>query len=273
MHTIRLGYMGAGQMATALAGGAVRSGIVQSERIWAYDPSDTAWSTFANSVPGAHRAVSPEELAHNTDVLVLAVKPQHASEACQALHGHVQGKLVLSVVAGLSLNRLRRWLDTDRLVRVMPNTPCLIGRGASAYCSTSEVSEESLQWVHQFLTAVGWTTRVPESLLDAVTGLSGSGPAYVAVFLEALADGGVRAGLPRTTAYQLALHTVLGTAELLRQTNRHPAEVKDQVASPAGTTIAGLLALEEHAFRAAVINAVDRARQRAAELGAALEAG
>lgn len=267
MVPTRLGLMGSGQMGSAMAAGIVRAGLAAAESIWAYDPSPAALVSFQRAVPGARVADSPVQLAEQTDAVLVAVKPQHARQACAALCGRLDRHLVLSVVAGVSLSQLENWLGTNRIIRIMPNTACLVGHGASAFAPSPTVHDEEIHWVERLLQAVGWAVRVPESLLDAVTGLSGSGPAYVAVFIEALADGGVRAGLPRATAYGLALHTVRGAAELLRQTDRHPAQLKDQVASPGGTTIAGLAVLEERGFRGAVIQAVTAATERARQLG------
>ncbi len=266
MNSSGLGFIGAGQMATALASGIVRAGKLAGNAISAYDPSPSAASSFSHAVVGCHIAASPQELLCRSSAVVLAVKPQHALEACQPLAGQLEHRLVISVIAGIRLQQLRQWLGTDRLVRVMPNTPCLVGCGATGFATSAAVTAEEIAWVQQLLSSVGYAVAVPESLLDAVTGLSGSGPAYVALFLEALADGGVRAGLPRSIAWQLALHTVRGTAELLLQSHQHPGDLKDQVASPGGTTIAGLSVLERRAVRGAVIDAVSAAADRAQEL-------
>jgi pyrroline-5-carboxylate reductase len=154
----------------------------------------------------------------------------------------------------------------SRMVRVMPNTPCLVGASASAYAAGEAATEDDLKLVDRLLNAVGRAYRLPEHLLDAVTGLSGSGPAYVYVMIEALSDGGVRVGLPRDVATALAAQTVLGAARMVLETQQHPSVLKDKVTSPGGTTIAGLHALERGGFRAALIDAVEAATQRAKEL-------
>jgi pyrroline-5-carboxylate reductase len=168
----------------------------------------------------------------------------------------------------VTLKQLATGLGSScRIIRVMPNTPCLVGASASGYSAGPAATSEDCELVEKLFSSVGLAVTVPEKLLDAVTGLSGSGPAFVAVMIEALADGGVKMGLPRSTALQLAAQTVLGTAKMILQTGQHPGQLKDSVASPGGTTIAGLHALETGAVRAAFINAVEAATKRAEELG------
>jgi pyrroline-5-carboxylate reductase len=182
--------------------------------------------------------------------------------------------LVVSIAAGVRLSTLAEGLGANvRLVRVMPNTPCLVGRGACGFCLGKAATADDGQLVHQLLAAVGIAVEVEEKLLNAVTGLSGSGPAFVYVAIEALSDGGVRAGLPRSAATTLAVQTVLGAAEMVLATGEHPGVLKDRVTSPGGTTIAGLAALESGGFRAALLDAVDAATRRSEELGSRVSAG
>jgi pyrroline-5-carboxylate reductase len=203
-------------------------------------------------------------------VLVLAIKPQHMAHALAHLRPVVTADhLIISIAAGVSLATLEDGLGKDRrLVRVMPNTPALVGAGAAAYCLGPSVRDGDEAIVLACLNAVGRAFALPETLLDAVTGLSGSGPAFVFVIIEALSDGGVRVGLPRDVATALAAQTVLGAARLVLETGQHPGPLKDQVASPGGTTIAGLHALERGGLRAALIDAVEAATRRSAELAA-----
>jgi pyrroline-5-carboxylate reductase len=176
--------------------------------------------------------------------------------------------LVISIVAGVTLRRLADGLGAEtRLIRVMPNTPCLVGASASGFCPNAETAATDGDLVAKLFGAVGTAIPVPENHLDAVTGLSGSGPAFVYVMIEALADGGVRAGLPRDVALKLAAQTVLGSAKMVLETGQHPGALKDAVASPGGTTIAGLHALERGGVRAALMDAVTAAANRARELG------
>ncbi len=267
MLTQRFGFVGAGKMATALARGFVQAGLTAGDRIAAYDPSPAAAAEFAAAC-GGRAASSNRDVAAAADVVVLAVKPQQAAAACAELRGAVDGKLVVSIAAGITLTTLAEALGAGvRLVRVMPNTPCLVGQGAAGYALGSGAGPADDELVGKLLAATGRAYRLDEKLLDAVTGLSGSGPALVYVIIEALADGGVRVGLPRDVALGLAAQTVRGAAAMVLETGLHPAVLKDQVTSPGGTTIAGLQALEAGAVRGDLIAAVEAAARRAAELG------
>ena len=262
----RIAMIGGGQMALALAEGFQRSGLVLASSITVFDPHPPARERLAARLPGIRFAASAAEAVAGADTVILAVKPQQAAAACHGLALPADAVLV-SIVAGLSLASLTSLAGTRRVVRVMPNTPCLVGRGVSVACRTADVPTERFQRIVQLLRAVGSVHEADESLLDAVTGLSGSGPGFVAVLVEALADGGVRAGLPRPLAMALAIETLAGTAALLEQTGEHPAQIKDRVASPGGTTIAGLAVLEQRGVRGAVGDAVVAAAARAKELG------
>jgi pyrroline-5-carboxylate reductase len=238
-----VGFIGAGQMARALARGLVEAGVVKAEQITGADVAEAAVDQFVREIPGARRAANNAAVAEKADVIILAVKPQQLESATAALASATNDKLVISVLAGVRLSKLAAVMPKARLVRVMPNTPALVGLSASAYSLGPHATAADDQLVAALLGAVGRAYRVDEKLLDAVTGLSGSGPAFVYVAIEALADGGVRMGLPR---------------EML----------KDRVASPGGTTIAGLQALENGGLRAALISAVEAATRRSIELGA-----
>jgi pyrroline-5-carboxylate reductase len=266
-HTLRWGFIGAGKMATALAKGMIRAGMAASQNISASDPLDSARSAMAAST-GVSVTDSNARVAHKSDVLVLAVKPQSMAHVLVHLRPVVTpAHLVISIAAGVSLKSLAAGLGEERrLIRVMPNTPALVGEGAAAYCLGEHAIPQDEAVVKACLSSVGRAFAVPEMMLDAVTGLSGSGPAFVAVIIEALADGGVRVGIPRDIATELAAQTVLGSARLLLETGQHPATLKDQVASPGGTTIAGLHALERGGLRAALIDAVEAATRRSTEL-------
>jgi pyrroline-5-carboxylate reductase len=231
-----------------------------------FDPHPPARERLAARLPEIRFAASAAEAVTGADTVILAVKPQQAVAACCGLAVPADA-VVVSIVAGLSLAAIADITGTRRVVRVMPNTPCLVGRGVSVACRTADVPADRFARVMELLRAVGSVHEADESLLDAVTGLSGSGPGFVAVLVEALADGGVRAGLPRPLALTLAIETLAGTAALLEQTGEHPAQIKDRVASPGGTTIAGLAVLEQRGVRGAVGDAVVAAAARARELG------
>ncbi|HWL52061.1 MAG TPA: pyrroline-5-carboxylate reductase [Chthoniobacteraceae bacterium] len=266
---MKLGFLGCGKMATALVGGVVKAGLYPPEAIRVSDACRAAMERLCTAT-GVQPAADNRTLAAEVDALVLCVKPGDAEPALEALRGELKGKLLISIAAGLTLKRLEKAAgDTVRVVRVMPNTPALIGVGASAFSPGRGVTPDDLRRVQEIFDAVGYSVEVKENLLDAVTGLSGSGPAYVFVMIEALADGGVRMGLPRDLALKLAAQTVLGSASLVMEKGEHPAVLKDQVASPGGTTIAGLEALEAGALRATLIHAVRAATERSRELGSA----
>jgi pyrroline-5-carboxylate reductase len=263
----KIGMIGAGQMATALAQGFLKAGLVSAAQLSAADPLADARERFAQAT-GIGAVAGNAEVAARAAVVFLAVKPQQIDAVLDELRGALAGKLVISIAAGVKLARLAERLGgAARLVRVMPNTPCLVGQGASAFCLGGGATADDAAVVEQLLQAVGTAFRVDEKLMDAVTGLSGSGPAFVYIMIEALSDGGVRMGLPRGIATALAAQTVLGAAQMVLTTGEHPAVLKDRVASPGGTTIAGLKALEDGGLRSAVIAAVEAAARRSAELG------
>jgi pyrroline-5-carboxylate reductase len=267
MLTQRFGFIGAGKMATALAKGFITAGLSSAERISTHDPFPAAAKEFAEAC-GGRISSSNKAVADGADVIFLAVKPQQMPAVMTDLNGHVAGKLVISVAAGITLGTLVTGLgNSARYVRVMPNTPCLIGRGASAFATGNGATTADAELVMQLLSAVGKAYKLDEKLLDAVTGLSGSGPAFVYLMIEAMADGGVRMGLPRDVAAGLAAQTVMGAAAMVLKTGEHPASLKDQVTSPGGTTIAGLQALEVGAVRGDFMAAVEAASRRATELG------
>jgi pyrroline-5-carboxylate reductase len=265
---LAVGFLGAGQMATTLAVGWTKAGLLDVGRSRAADPYPEARVKFEKAT-GISTHDANTAVAATSEVLVLAVKPQVMSAVLAELRPVLTPlHLVISIAAGLTLETLAEGLGGDvRLVRVMPNTPCLVGASAAGYSPFATATAADVELVGELFGAVGKAFRVAEPLLDAVTGLSGSGPAYVYVMIEALADGGVKCGLPRGVAQALAAQTVLGAAKMVLETGHHPGALKDAVASPGGTTIAGLHALERAGFRAALMDAVEAATNRAQELG------
>jgi pyrroline-5-carboxylate reductase len=254
-------------MGTAWVAGIIRGGAVLAADVTGVDAKGTAMEEFLQAT-GARAAGSLVDLA-GCDVVLLCTKPQDVVPALRELGeaSNDGGLLVISIAAGITLQALEECTpEKIRVIRAMPNTPALVGEGAAAFCCGGRATRDDADCASGLLGKVGLALEVPERLMDAVTGLSGSGPAYVYLMIEAMADGGVRCGLPRDQALQLATQTVLGAARMVRETGEHPARLKDMVTSPGGTTIAGLAELEERGLRSALIEAVTAATRRAREL-------
>jgi pyrroline-5-carboxylate reductase len=265
---MKLGFIGSGKMAGALLQGVLKSGAFTRDSIVITDRcADAAKKLSAQT--GVRVLADNLELSKTADAIVLCVKPSDANAVLGEIRDGAKNKLVVSIMAGVTIATLQKNLGANvRVARVMPNTPALIHKGAAAYSLVEGATADDAALVEKIFSAVGKIFRVEEKLLDVVTGLSGSGPAYAYVAIEALADGGVLMGLPRDLALQLAAQTVAGAAEMILQTGQHPAQLKDAVASPGGTTIAGLEALEAAGIRAAFVAAVRAATERSRELGA-----
>lgn len=265
-----IGFIGAGRMAEALIRGFASSGLVGTDRIFATDLSDERRKAMGELGVYAHKGLDPEAPVSCADVVFLAVKPQDVRSVLDLVDLQ-RDQLLVSVAAGVTCQTLEEALPaSSRVVRVMPNTPALVGAGATAYCLGTHATEEDADIVQKLFSSVGCAIRVKETLMDAVTGLSGSGPAYCFLAMEAMADGGVLAGLPRATALRLSAQTMLGAAQMVlngeEEELMHPGMLKDAVASPGGTTIAGLHMLEVDGVRAAFQKAVLAASKRSEEL-------
>lgn len=258
-----IGFIGAGKMATALAKGFINFKICSQSEILASDVAESARRAFEKET-GARTTDSNEEVARFGNVLILAVKPQNIEGVLnQVKQGVTEEHLVISIAAGIKTSFIEGLLpEGTRVVRVMPNTPALVGCGASAYAPGKFATQQDVETAHKLFSSVGLAVKVSEELLDAVTGLSGSGPAYVYLVIEAMSDGGVAAGLPRDVATRLAAATVMGAAKMVVDTGLHPGVLKDMVTSPGGTTIEGLHELEKSGVRAAFINAVRAASEK-----------
>ena len=265
---IALGVIGGGVMAEAIVSCLIDREIYDVESILISEPQRKR-REFWQQHYGVK--VTEDNLAvMEAETVLLAIKPQTLEPVVTALDLATRSNLsplIVSILAGVTLSRLKSNFTGCPVVRVMPNTPATVGAAMSAIAIGRNVTPEQARLVTEMFSAVGEVVTVPEYLMDGVTGLSGSGPAYVALMIEALADGGVAVGLPRAIAQKLAIQTVLGTAKLLQESGMHPAELKDRVSSPGGTTIAGVLALEKASFRAAAIEAVKASCDRSIELG------
>lgn len=267
---LKIGFLGAGKMATALAKGFINAKLAGPRHIIAADPYEAARNHFTEET-GAKTTGSNADAAKFADLLILATKPDQVAAALAEARDPLKAKnnyLLLSIAAGVTISRLESALPAGaHVIRAMPNTPALIGESASAYAPGTCATADDAALAKKLLSAVGIAFQVKESLLDAVTGLSGSGPAYVYQFIEALSDGGVASGLPRDIATKLSAQTVLGAARMVLETGQHPGVLKDQVASPGGTTIEGLHELEKGKLRGTVISAVRAATEKSKKLG------
>lgn len=262
---MRLGFIGAGKMATAIARGAVEAGLCVPGDLLGSARTPVNRDRFAAET-GATVTADNAAVVLASEVVLICVKP---ADVCATLQGlPLAGRLLISVAAGVKIAALEAAAGEGiPVIRAMPNTPCLVRKGATAFARGASADDEHATTVSRLFAALGDAHEIPEKLIDAVSGLSGSGPAYVYLMIEALADGGVLMGLPRALAASLAAQTVLGAAEMVRQTGRHPAELREAVASPGGTTIAAIEALEQGGARAALIAAVRAAAERAVEMG------
>jgi pyrroline-5-carboxylate reductase len=264
----RVGFIGGGNMGEALVRGLVGANLVAPHLIVATDVraerTKQLADTYAITAHGDNM-----RCVRDVDVVILAVKPQVMADVLREIAPAVTPRhLLISIAAGVATSTIRAGLGKEaRIIRVMPNTPALVLQGATAIAKGTGLEPDDLTTAEEIFGAIGRVVVLGEDSLDAVTGLSGSGPAYVAIMIESLADGGVKMGLDRLTAMTLATQTVLGSAQLLAETGMHPGALKDMVSSPGGTTIAGISALEEGAVRATFIRAVERATLRARELG------
>jgi pyrroline-5-carboxylate reductase len=264
---MKLGFIGAGKMGSALLGGALRTNFCRPEEVLVHDVHAPSVQEASTRWPGIRSAASNREIFAESDLILVCVKPQDVRATLAEAASEANDRLVISIAAGIALEQLESWSENrHRVVRVMPNTPALVGQGASAFALGLRATEADSDTVTALFGGIGVATRVKEEQLDAVTGLSGSGPAYIYTIIEALSDGGVREGLPRALSLQLAAQTVAGAAAMVLQTGEHPAALRDQVTSPGGTTIAGLAKLEEKGLRSALIEAVRAATQRSKEL-------
>lgn len=263
----KIGFIGGGAMAEAILAGAVDSQAAKAENIYVSDHKE-ARCAFLQEKYGVHASVGADSFVGKVDILFLAIKPQAAAAAMQEIRASLPADtIIVSIVAGLTIASINEVLTNQRIIRVMPNTPLSVGEGMSAYALSDNLFAADAEPVQRLLAACGQAIEVKEYMLDAVTGLSGSGPAYAFLMIDALSDGGVAAGLPRRAATMLAAQTLYGAAKMVLELGEHPDVLRDAVTSPAGTTIAGVRVMEQQGVRGALIDAVLAATERSKELG------
>jgi pyrroline-5-carboxylate reductase len=263
-----IGLVGGGQMGESLVRGMIGAGLLNAENVTVVEP-DGNRRIYLRKNYSINVTEDAAELARSSSILIFAVKPQVIGKVLEQYRDHLTDQhLIISIAAGVTIKSIETGLrENAKVVRVMPNTPALVLEGASALSPNAKVSVDDMDAALRIFSAVGTSVQVNESLIDAVTGLSGSGPGYVFTFIEAMIDGGVLAGLPRLVAEKLVLQTVYGSAKLAMETGEAPAVLKGRVTSPGGTTITGLHVLEESGFRGAVMSAIEAATERSRELG------
>ncbi|MBX3421586.1 MAG: pyrroline-5-carboxylate reductase [Pirellulaceae bacterium] len=266
MHKRKVGFIGGGQMAAALITGALERGFLEPSDLLIVESAQLRREQLGRLFPkvSVHAAATA---AAECDPVVVAVKPGVLREIGSSLGQVLPGnRLWVSIAAGVSIAELQDMLNATRVIRIMPNTPAQVGAGAAALSACTDVEDRDIAWARQLMESVGTCVTVPEWQLHGVTGIAGSSPAYVYIFIEALADAGVSAGLAREVALQLAAQAVLGSAKMVLATGQHPGQLKDQVTSPGGTTIAALRKLEAAGLRSAVIEAVAACVERSRQL-------
>ncbi|XP_043250015.1 pyrroline-5-carboxylate reductase isoform X1 [Colletes gigas] len=269
-NMLKIGFIGGGKMAQSLAKGFIRAGLSKGEKMLASCLPNDVGSIDTFKEIGSNTVFTNGPVVDYGDVLILSVKPQVVPQVLPDLKNY--NKLLLSIAMGVPLSSLEKALPTGTpVIRVMPNTPALVGCGATVYARGKNAGDKEAEIAEKLFSSVGICEEVSENLIDPVTALAGSGPAYVYMMIEALADGGVKMGLTRPVAYKLAAQTVLGAGAMVKETNMHPAQLKDDVASPAGSTITAIHYLEEHGLRSAVIGAVEAATKRCREFSSSSE--
>ena len=260
-----IGFIGCNNMSGAILQGILVSKIVSKEKIYVYDISPTVTSRV--KAMGVQVVGSNKELCAKSDIIILGTKPQHAREALSQCEGWLNGKALVSIVAGITIKRLQEMvIGKPRVLRTMPNTPAMVSAGVTIFCRETDLLTEERLVITEVFGVLGTVEWMDEKLINAAAAISGSGPAYVAMFIEALADGGVKNGLSREVAYRLATRTFFGSAKLLLERGMHPGELKDMVTSPGGTTIEGVEALEKGGMRYAIMDCVNVATEKASKL-------
>lgn len=266
--TMKLGFIGCGNMAQAMITGILTQKVVNPNDLIVSNPREEKMAQLKEKF-GILTTTENQKVARESDILILAVKPQVYQAVIKEIKEEVTTEqIIVTIAAGVSMAATERQFGKEmKIVRVMPNTPALVGEGMSGLCCNEYVTDEEFDQVHQIFESFGKAEKITENLMDAVVGVSGSGPAYVYMFIEAMADAGVAQGLPRQQAYTFAAQTLLGSAKMVLETGKHPGELKDAVCSPAGTTIEAVNVLEKKGMRSAVIEAVTAAAKKNHALG------
>ena len=264
----RIGMIGTGNMGSAILRGIVEARYIHPSNIIAYDASNKRMRELEEDIPGIGLAADCREVAERADLIILAVKPIYVQDVINEIHSYLNGKAVLSIAAGWTVSMLSRTLNGSgaTYMRVMPNTPALVGEGMTALCDDSTFSKEDFEYAKGIFDSIGKTRILPERLFDGVVAISGSSPAYVYMMIEAMADAGVKEGLPRVYAYEMAAQSVLGSALMVLSSGTHPAALKDAVCSPGGTTIEAVEELERKGFRAAIMDAMKACADKSREM-------
>ena len=265
---MKLGFIGAGNMAAAIIGGVIDNGFLSPEEIAIYDVSPSQCEKLSEKY-ALTVAQSQEALIGACDRILLAVKPAYLKRVLETAKPYASGKDFISIAAGWTFGMLTEILDAQsgaRVLRTMPNTPAMVGAGFTALCEQTTLSDESFAWAMRMFQTLGEVAVLPESLFDAVIAVTGSSPAYVFLFIEAMADAAVKLGMPRALAYRAAAQAVAGSAKMVLETGQHPAALKDMVCSPAGTTIEAVAALERGGFRSAVIDAMTACAEKSKQM-------
>ena len=265
---MKVGFIGVGNMGGAIIKGALSQKYIQPHDTYVYDINKELQNTITSQF-GVNSTENAVELVQRCDSIILCVKPIFMEQLLDEISAYLSGKMVVSIAAGCSISTLSKWLnenETIQIVRVMPNTPALVGCGYTAICEESRCKSEEKQWVIGLFACLGEAEVLPERLIDAVITVAGSSPAYVYMFIEALADGAVKQGMPRKLALKAAAQAVMGSAKMVIETGIHPGELKDQVCSPGGTTIEAVETLEKEGFRGAVLSAMDACARRSKEM-------
>ena len=264
---MKIGIIGSGNMGSAIIKGIVNNKLTGSTNIYVYD-KDNSKTTKLKEELGINVSPEPKDLISNIDTLILAVKPNVSMDVFKEIKDYLTNEVIISIMAGITINTIEKSLGSDKkIVRVMPNTPALVNEAMSGFSINKNITDKNLEEVQSILNSFGKAELIDEDLMDVVTGISGSSPAYVFIMIEAMADAAVKEGLPRDKAYKFISQAILGSAKMVRDLHIHPGELKDMVTSPAGTTIEGVKALEENNFRYALMEAVKKATKRSRELG------